>query len=187
MSGGELVSNAVWLEAASFAARMHANQVRKDRVTPYVAHVYRVAMTVSLLFGCDDEVAVTAAILHDTIEDTPCDYDDIHHRFGVDVADCVAALTKNMALPEPQREPDYDRRLADACWQARLVKLADTLDNLVDCPTRPDARAGTRKTLEKARRAIALAQGDAPDHPAIARAIHLLREAMAREGPNARG
>ena len=79
----------LWQRAASFAARAHAGQVRKDGVTPYFAHPVRVAMIVREVFGCDDEVALAAAFLHDTIEDTRTDYDDLLGAFGPRVADCV--------------------------------------------------------------------------------------------------
>jgi guanosine-3',5'-bis(diphosphate) 3'-pyrophosphohydrolase len=42
------------LEAASFAARAHRAQVRKDGETPYVAHVFRVCLIVRHVFGIDD-------------------------------------------------------------------------------------------------------------------------------------
>ncbi|MCA9299128.1 MAG: bifunctional (p)ppGpp synthetase/guanosine-3',5'-bis(diphosphate) 3'-pyrophosphohydrolase, partial [Phycisphaerales bacterium] len=84
--------------AASFAARRHRHQLRKDGHTPYVAHVYRVAMTVRHVFGCDDLATLAAAVLHDTIEDTDTDFDDIEEAFGTEVALLVAALTKNMLL-----------------------------------------------------------------------------------------
>ncbi len=86
-------------EAAAFAARAHRHQLRKDGRTPYVSHVVRVALTVTQVFWCDDPVVLAAALLHDTIEDTTTDYDDLAERFGKEVADCVAALTKNMTLP----------------------------------------------------------------------------------------
>ena len=113
-----------WQQAASFAAERHQHHTRKDGRTPYVAHVYRVAMTVRDLFGCDDGEAIAAALLHDTIEDTPTDFDDIEGRFGTTVAEIVAALTKNMLLREDEREADYDARLVQADWRARLSVAA---------------------------------------------------------------
>lgn len=146
----------LWLQAASYSARAHNHQYRKDKKTPFVAHPFRVAMVVRDLFGCDDEVALCAAMLHDTIEDTRTDYDDLHKRFGPQVADCVAVLTKNMLLPEHQREPDYDSRLAAGPWQGRLVKLADVYDNGLDIP-----RAAMRKKcVNRCKRAIQLTDGD---------------------------
>ncbi len=160
--------------AASFAARSHENQTRKDGRTPYIAHPFRVAMTVRHLFGCEDAIAIAAAILHDTIEDCTVDFDDLESRFGATVAHVVAALTKNMALRQDEREADYDARLARADWRARLIKLADAYDNFAD--TSGVSRAMHTRALARAKRAIALAKPDAVAHPEIARAILALRE-----------
>lgn len=156
-----------------FAARRHLAQSRKDGKTPYFSHCCRVALTVSVEFGCCDEIAIASALLHDTIEDTTADYDDIHDRFGPRVAACVAALTKNMLLPEAEREADYDRRLSAAPWQARLVKLADAFDNLSD--TLSESRSPA-KPIERAKRAIALASPLRDQYEAIATAIEQVGE-----------
>ncbi len=165
-------SEICWRRAASFAARAHRHQVRKDGETPYVAHVYRVAMTVRDVFECDDRVAICAALLHDTIEDTTVDFDELQEAFGENVARCVAALTKNAALPEPQREREYDEGLAKADWRARLIKLADALDNFADSAT-----AGQRaKALKRCQRAVSLASADT--EPCVRRAMEIVsREA----------
>lgn len=167
---------ALWMRACAFAARAHEGHLRKDGKTPYIAHVYRVAMIVRQVFGCDDDEALAAAVLHDVIEDTPNDYDDIESRFGVAVADMVAALTKNMTLPEPIRERDYDERLARADWRARLIKLADVYDNSSDGM----GKAG--KLRDKVSRALDLAAPDAPAHPQTARAIEAVRALAASGG-----
>ena len=57
------------LGAASFAARAHQHQLRKDRQTPYVAHPFRVCLIARNVFGVDDPNVLTTALLHDTIED----------------------------------------------------------------------------------------------------------------------
>lgn len=162
----------LWQRAASYSARAHRHQMRKDGSTPFAAHPFRVAMTVRHVFECDDEVAIAAALLHDTIEDTGADYDEIRDHFGAEVADCVAALTKNMILPEAEREAEYDQRLSRADWRARLVKLADVYDNLTDALDRSPEAA--RKAKEKCRRALHLARDDA--HPALQRAVRIVGE-----------
>ena len=169
--------NHLWQRAASFAARAHLHQLRLDGATPYFAHPARVAMTVLLTFGCRDEVAVAAALLHDTIEDTKTDYDDLLGEFGRAVADCVAALTKNPTMPEAAREREYDARLARADWRARLVKLADQYDNYLDALAAGPARL--RKSAAKCRRALVLARPDAPTHPESRRAIAALGSLIA--------
>jgi guanosine-3',5'-bis(diphosphate) 3'-pyrophosphohydrolase len=167
----------LWQHAAAFAARAHRHGLRSDGRTPYVAHVFRVAMTVRDVFGCADEAAICAALLHDTIEDTGADYDEIDAAFGREVAGCVAALTKNAALPEREREPEYDARLARADWRARLVKLADVYDNFCDRADRTEP--GMAKVVAKCRRALALAQADAPAHEETRRAIDAVRALLA--------
>src|SRR4051812_15833439 len=146
-----------WQKAASVAARFHQGQVRKDGRTPYIAHPFRVTMTVRDIFGIDDAVALAAALLHDVIEDTTADYDDLEETFGREVADVVAALTKDMRMEETAREDAYDRQLAAAPWQARAVKLADVYDNLIDCL---DDQMRT-KAMKKAKRAVECAGAEA--------------------------
>jgi guanosine-3',5'-bis(diphosphate) 3'-pyrophosphohydrolase len=164
-------------EAAAFASRAHRHQLRKDGRTPYVSHVVRVAFTVRHLFGCEDAVALTASLLHDTIEDTTTDYDDLSERFGPAVAECVAALTKNMALPESQRETEYDDRLARADWRARLIKLADVYDNFCDGANGDDGPDDKR--VARCKRAIGLAARDR-GRPEIDRAVRAVEELLAK-------
>ena len=162
----------LWQGAIAFAARKHRDQNRKDRATPYVSHAFRVAMTVRDLFGCADASTITAALLHDTIEDTTTDYDEIEEKFGAEVADMVAALTKNMALREAAREAEYDARLAAADWRVRLIKLADVYDNL--CDWSPQINITLDDMVDRCRRALSLAENDADAHPESERARSVL-------------
>lgn len=160
-----------WQHAAGLAARLHEHQYRKDGKTPYASHPVRVALTCILVFGVNDEAVVTAALLHDTIEDTTADYDDILEHYGKEVADIVAALTKDMRMVEPEREKAYDEGLAQSSWKARLIKLADVYDNLTDAED-PTSR---RKAIERGHRALSLAKNDTP----AAQARKALEELMA--------
>lgn len=159
----------IWMRAASFAAWKHRHQVRKDGKTPYIAHPFRVAMIVRDTFGCTDGEVLAAALLHDTIEDTQTDYDELHKHFGERVAIMVATLTKNMSLPSAHREEHYDRQLAAGPWEARLIKLADVLDNTVDAST----EALIEKSRQLRRRVLALTEGEAT--LAVARAAVIAR------------
>lgn len=82
-----------------------------------------------------------------------------------------------MALPEYEREREYDARLAKATWQARLVKLADAYDNLCDVAdfSEKDKAKKTASAVERARRALALSVGDV-SQASVARA----RESLTR-------
>ena len=119
-------------------------------------------MAVACLFGETDEVILAAALLHDVIEDTNTDYDDLHQRFGRPVADIVAALSKDKRMIEPARERAYDAQLAAGPWQAKLIKLADVYDNYMDCA---DA-ASRRHQVTRIRRALKIAG----KHPRLTKA-----------------
>jgi (p)ppGpp synthase/HD superfamily hydrolase len=120
------------LRAASFAAKAHRGQIRKDGSTPYAAHPTRVAFILAVGLGVDDPEILAAAFLHDTIEDTTTDRDDIEEAFGPRVAELVAVLTKDKRLANSVREDDYFDALESASPEARLIKLGDALDNLID-------------------------------------------------------
>jgi guanosine-3',5'-bis(diphosphate) 3'-pyrophosphohydrolase len=135
------------LEAVSFAHRAHHGQVRKDGRTPYAAHVSRVSLIVRNVFGHDDPEMLAAALLHDTIEDTTTDYDDLLEHFGANVANWVRALTKDKRLEESERESVYISQFMAAGWQVQVIKLADILDNRLDS-----------KHLEGAKRVKSLAR-----------------------------
>ena len=163
----------LWQRAASVAARFHQGQTRKDGKTPYIAHPFHVAMTVRDIFGVDDPVALAAALLHDVIEDATADYDDLANEFGPEVAAVVAALTKDKRRPEALREAEYDRRLAAAPWQARLIKLADVYDNISDSLD----GAMKAKAIQKACRAVALAGNEPQVRVAVRKVEELLGKA----------
>lgn len=136
------------LEAVSVAARAHKNQTRKDDKTPYIAHPFRVMFIVRQFFGIDDPHTLMAAVLHDTLEDTTTDWDDLH-VFGEEVGNLVATLTKDKRRPEAKREEIYKAALGKSPPQVQVCKLADIFDNLMDSThLRPDQRA---KSLQRAR------------------------------------
>jgi guanosine-3',5'-bis(diphosphate) 3'-pyrophosphohydrolase len=119
------------LDAIAFAARAHGRQLRKDGKTPYFSHAFRVCLVARDVFGVADHQVLTAAVLHDTVEDTTTDFEDLK-PFGSEVAHWVALLSKDKRLPEAQREKAYVEALSRAPWQVRLCKLADMFDNLMD-------------------------------------------------------
>ena len=72
-------------------AAAHAGQTRKSG-EPYITHPVAVAQVLAEL-GLDVETLV-AAILHDTIEDTPLTHAEIVEAFGESVAELVEGVTK---------------------------------------------------------------------------------------------
>jgi guanosine-3',5'-bis(diphosphate) 3'-pyrophosphohydrolase len=149
------------LEAIAFAARAHQGQLRKDGRTPYVSHVFRVCLMVRQVFGVEDASVLTAAVLHDTVEDTTTDFDDLEKQFGSEIAGWVSALSKDKRLPEAEREKAYENQLAQSPWQVKVCKLADIYDNLMDSIHMPDDKR--RRTIGNAHRYLGALKSNLPE------------------------
>jgi len=118
--------------------------------------------------------------LHDTIEDTTTDFDDIEERFGKEVAEWVACLTKDKSLPEKEREAAYIAKLQAAPWQVRACKLADMYDNLMDMGVLPAERRG--HTLGRMQQYFTALKNN--EEPKLERPLSLV-EQLVRENRNA--
>ena len=77
--------------AVQYANEKHRDQKRKDG-SPYIIHPLAVAEIVAEI-GLDTD-AITAALLHDCIEDTSASFDEISKLFGKTVAELVEGVTK---------------------------------------------------------------------------------------------
>lgn len=122
-----------YLQALSFAARVHAGQKIPGGELPYVIHLCQVAMEVMACPEAED-LAVACALLHDTIEDTSASYDDVKDAFGGTIADGVLALTKNSALPKKEQMADSLVRIQKQPPGVWMVKLSDRITNLQKPP-----------------------------------------------------
>ena len=130
--------------AQEYAQRKHGQQMRRDVLA--IDHVRAVVDNLRNA-GVDDSTVICAGWLHDTIEDTDTDYDDIYKQFGRDVADGVAVLSKDRRLPKEERDLQYAAQLRKASWQAQVVKMADIAANLQSIA---DAGQSTPKLRKKA-------------------------------------
>lgn len=120
------------LDALEFASIRHRDQRRKDReASPYINHPIAVAR---LLWqhGVTDPVAIVAAVLHDTIEDTATTQDEIAARFGEPIASVVAEVTDDKSLFKEERKQLQIEHAPHLSTRAKLVKLADKTCNLRD-------------------------------------------------------
>ncbi len=71
------------------------------------------------------------AILHDTVEDTSATLADVEDAFGPEVARAVGEVSDDRSLPKVARKRRQVETAAGKSEAARLVKLADKLDNLL--------------------------------------------------------
>lgn len=117
------------LRAANFAAIKHMAQRRKGQACePYVNHVLEVAHLVAEA-GLDT-ATVTAALLHDTVEDTETTREELVEEFGEDVAALVIEVTDDKSLPKAERKRLQVERAPHKSPRAQAIKAADKISNL---------------------------------------------------------
>jgi guanosine-3',5'-bis(diphosphate) 3'-pyrophosphohydrolase len=135
-----LAGTTLLLRAARFAAERHAGQRRKDAArTPYINHCLAVAETLAVAGGVTDAEVLAAALLHDTVEDTPTRPDELRERFGARVCAIVAELTDDKRLEKSARKALQIEHAAASSPEAKLVKLGDKICNLADLAETPPA------------------------------------------------
>ncbi|WP_217895618.1 HD domain-containing protein [Oceanospirillum sanctuarii] len=118
--------------ARRFASDAHGRleQVRRYTNEDYIVHPQAVAERVAEYLPEPEVLA--AAWLHDVVEDTDVDLEEIRQLFGDEVALLVDQLTSGPHSPELERA---ERKLIDrlqleqADIRAKTIKLADIIDN----------------------------------------------------------
>jgi (p)ppGpp synthase/HD superfamily hydrolase len=130
--------------AWQFAAKAHAGQKLPGSDLPYLTHIGWVVGEILISLQqesiSDPKLAIQCAILHDVLEDTSIEYQDLIENFGPIVSGGVSALTKNMALPKNQRMMDSLDRILSHPNEVGIVKLADRISNLRTPPSFWDAQ-----------------------------------------------
>lgn len=136
------------LRAASFAARKHSTQRRKDRdASPYVNHPLEVAEILAR-HGVDDVPVIQAALLHDAVEDTETTFEELTREFGEQVAGLVAEMTDDKSLPKHERKDLQIRHAPGLSSAAKLIKIADKICNARDVSENPPADWDLRRRVE---------------------------------------
>lgn len=132
-------------EALDFAARLHEHQRRVRE--PYLNHLLRVTLRILCYYRVKDVEVLTAALLHDAVEDQPWGIIGtsesgapptiealavLARRFGGRVARLVGAVTNPEWDPHRDRNEQYrahvEAALEDEPW-ARVIKISDFTDN----------------------------------------------------------
>lgn len=120
--------NEVVAAARAFAARVHGEQKRKYSDEPYVMHLESV-VGILQQHGVVSPAVLAAAYLHDTVEDTDARMQDVFDAFGETIAELVYWLTDAEQGSRRMRKLMSAWRLGGAPFEAKLIKLADLIDN----------------------------------------------------------
>jgi len=138
--------------AFQFAADAHEGQQRRSG-EEFVLHPWGAAKICAQL-QLDDET-IAAALLHDVVEDTDVELDDVRAAFGDEIAKLVEGVTKLTRVQFQSREQaeaeNYRKLIIAMAADVRviLIKLADRLHNL-----REIEYLGKQKQVQKAKETL---------------------------------
>jgi (p)ppGpp synthase/HD superfamily hydrolase len=119
------------MAALRFARRVHLGQHRKQNFAQFVEHPIAVAELISGA-GYDGPV-LAAAYLHDVVEKTQVEIEEIRERFGPEVAELVEALTDDPSLDDyGERKRELRRRALASGEKAAAIYAADRISNIAD-------------------------------------------------------
>jgi len=137
------------LLAADAAARWHVNQRRKGAAQePYINHLLEVASLVTEATSGADPNVVIAALLHDAIEDQGVTAATIASQFGKLAADIVMEVTDDKALPKAERKRLQVEHAPHKSREAKLIKLADKISNVLAVANSPAPDWSVERRLE---------------------------------------
>lgn len=126
--------------ALHFAAEKHQDQRRKGTAAPpYINHPIHVANILWEAGGVRDMPTLIAAILHDTLEDTDATPAELERLFGAEVRALVQEVTDDKSLPKDVRKQLQIEHAPHLSPKAKLIKLADKIDNVTDVIHHPPA------------------------------------------------
>src|SRR6188508_1474766 len=135
-----------------YAELAHAGQTRRSG-EEFIHHPLGVARICAELHL--DEQTIAAGLLHDVIEDTEADVEELRTEFGTDVAQLVEGVTKLTRISFQSREQaeaeNYRKMIVAMAQDVRviLIKLADRLHNM-----RTIEYLGKQKQAQKARETL---------------------------------
>ena len=141
LATGEAGGLPLIVRALEFAAHKHRDQRRKDaQASPYINHPIALANVLVHEGKVDDPTVLSAALLHDTVEDTETTPAELREVFGEKIAGIVLEVTDDKNLLKAERKRLQIEHAAHLTREAKLVKLADKICNVRDVANHPPAK-----------------------------------------------
>jgi myo-inositol-1(or 4)-monophosphatase len=107
-------------KAIEFAAKAHDGMCRKKDKTPYILHPLEAAVIVGTM--TTDQDVISAALLHDVVEDTDITINEIEEKFGKRVRELVESETEDKRADLPPEDT----------WRIRKEESLEVLKNSED-------------------------------------------------------
>lgn len=168
MDGFSFEEFSKFISALSFCADKHRNQRRKDiERTPYLNHPVQVAELLWRVGGVRDMAVLTAALLHDVIEDTGAEPAEIERLFGAETAALVLEVSDDKKLPKARRKELQVLHAPGLSPGAGLIKIADKICNVRDVTWSPPPNWTLLRRMEYLDWAARVVEGLGPCNPAL--------------------
>jgi len=121
-------------KAFNLSLNLHKDAKRKSG-EPYILHPIEVARIVCKEIGLNDVTSLVCALLHDVVEDTFAEIEDIRKEFGDTVAKIIDGLTKISGVFDPTSSAQAENfkkmiLIMSDDIRVALIKLADRLHNM---------------------------------------------------------
>ena len=105
-------------KAIEFAAKVHDGMERKKDKTPYILHPLEAAVIVGTM--TENRDVISAAVLHDVVEDTDITIEEIEEKFGPRVRVLVESETEDKRADLPPEDT----------WR---IRTEESLEELANC------------------------------------------------------
>jgi guanosine-3',5'-bis(diphosphate) 3'-pyrophosphohydrolase len=136
-------------KALAFATEKHKNHTRADEEkTPYIVHPIAVKHILSEMGGVEDVEVLAAALLHDTLEDTPTTREELIENFGQRVCSLVEEVSDDKTLSKKTRKDLQIEHAPQLSEGAVLIKLGDKISNVTDIAHTPPTNWNRSRCLE---------------------------------------
>jgi guanosine-3',5'-bis(diphosphate) 3'-pyrophosphohydrolase len=136
-------------KALNYALIKYGDLKRKSGNIPYYIHPLRITLILRAagFSEFENEEIMIAALFHDLLEDTEITSEEIENKFGKKVASIVSELT----ISNNEEKEKYLKNLENASKEAKIIKLADRIDNLMDIPTSHWSKEKQKSYAEQAK------------------------------------
>jgi guanosine-3',5'-bis(diphosphate) 3'-pyrophosphohydrolase len=145
-------------KALTFGLVKYGDLKRKSGNIHYFIHPLRITLILRAAGFSEfrNENLMIAALFHDLVEDSDTTLSEIENKFGKEVASIVSEVT----IPSKADKEKHLKNLKKASGAAKIIKLADRLDNLIDLPLEKWSK-DQKKAYAKQAKIIVESCGDA--------------------------
>ena len=136
----------VLTDALRFASEKHVLQRRKGcEQIPYINHPIKVMHILHHIGNENNIDLLSAALLHDVLEDTETTELDLRKQFGDAITDIVLEVTDDMTLTYDDRKRYQIKKAPALSPEAKKIKIADKISNIEDIISLPMTWSQRRK------------------------------------------